>query len=41
VIIVVLQNLPQKLMLGMVDGFYDIFIVSGEIEEASALPWGT
>jgi hypothetical protein len=36
-VVVVLQDLPQELVLGMVDGFDDVFVISREIEEAAAL----
>ena len=35
--VVVLEDLAEKLVLGMVDGLDDVLVVSGEIEEAAAL----
>ena len=35
VLIVVLEDLSKELVLGVVDGFDDIFVISGEIEEAA------
>jgi len=40
VVVVVLQYLPEELVFGVVDGFDDVFVVSREIEEASALARG-
>jgi hypothetical protein len=38
VVVVVLQYLPEELVFGVVDGLDDVFVVSGEIEEAATLP---
>jgi hypothetical protein len=37
VVVVVLQDLPEELVFGVVYGFDDVFVVSREIEEAAAL----
>jgi hypothetical protein len=37
VVIVVLQYLPEELVLGVVDGLDDVLVVAGEIEEAATL----
>jgi hypothetical protein len=36
-VVVILQYLPQELVLGVVNGFDDVLVVSGEIEKAAAL----
>jgi hypothetical protein len=36
VIVVILQYLPKELVLGVVDCFDDVLIISREIEEATA-----
>ena len=36
-VVVVFENLAQEFVLGVVDGFNDVFVVSGEIEEAATL----
>lgn len=36
-VVVVLQYLPKKLVLGVMDGLDDVLVVAGEIEEATAL----
>lgn len=37
VVVVVLENLAEELMFGVVDGFDDVLVVAGEIEEAATL----
>ena len=37
VCVVVLEYLPKEFMLGVVDGFDDVLVVAGEIEEAATL----
>jgi hypothetical protein len=37
VCVVVLKNLPKEFMLGVMNGFDDVLVVSGEIEKATAL----
>jgi hypothetical protein len=37
VVVVVLQDLPEELVFGVVYGLDDVFVVSREIEEAAAL----
>jgi hypothetical protein len=37
VVVVVLQYLPEELVLGMVDSFDNVLVVAGEIEKAAAL----
>jgi hypothetical protein len=37
VVVVVLQYLPEELVLGMMYGFDDVLVISREIEEASTL----
>ena len=37
VVVVVLQYLPEEFVFGVVDGLDDVFVVSGEIEEAATL----
>lgn len=41
VLVVFLENLSKKLVLGMVDCFDDILIIAGEVEEAAALSRGS
>jgi hypothetical protein len=40
VVVVVPQNLSEKLVLGVVNGLDDVFVISREIEEAPALARG-
>jgi hypothetical protein len=37
VVVVVLQDLSEELVLGMMDGLDNVLVVAGEIEEAAAL----
>jgi hypothetical protein len=37
VVVVVFQYLPEELVFGVVDGLDNVFVVSGEIEEAATL----
>ena len=39
-VVVVLQDLPQKLMLGVMDGLDDVLVISREIEKAATLSRG-
>lgn len=34
-VVIVLQDLSKKFVLGVMDGFDDVFIIAGEIEEAA------
>lgn len=36
-IVVVLENLPQELVLGVVNGFDDVLVITREIEKAATL----
>jgi hypothetical protein len=37
VVVVVLQDLSEELVFGMMDGLDNVLVVAGEIEEAAAL----
>jgi hypothetical protein len=41
VIIVFSQYFSKKFMLGVMNGFDDVFVIPREIKEASAFPWGS
>jgi hypothetical protein len=36
-VVVVLEDFAEELMFSVVDGFDDILVIAGEIEEAAAL----
>lgn len=36
-VVVIFQNLSKEFVFGMVDSFDDVFVIAGEIEEATAL----
>lgn len=40
-VVVILQNLSQELMLGMMNRFDDIFVISREVKETSTLSGGS
>lgn len=39
-VVVVLQDFAEEFMFGMVYCFDDVFIISGEVEEAATFAWG-
>jgi hypothetical protein len=40
VVPVVLEDLTQEFVLGVVNSFDDVLVITGEIEKAAALAWG-
>jgi hypothetical protein len=39
VVVVILQYFPEEFVLGVVDGFDNVLIISREIKEATAFTW--
>jgi hypothetical protein len=39
VVVVVLEDLAEKLVFGVVDSLDDVLVVAGEVEKAAALAW--